>query len=251
MATGAFYDTAEVAHLPYIKHALAGTLAKEHIEAPFSRFNLLGFVYGLDAETPFDWIHGSMVPMTKMMPFNYALGAVYVVGIVWWLQRRMSTRKEVKIPVWVLAGWNWLLALFSFLGAIHTVPQAVESLMVRGLDESLCDSSIMFSALPCAQEAAGRRPGKWTVSRLTPVPCCCCAPRPAAASTAFWVFWFDVSKGPEFVDTLFLRLRKRPVILLHWYHHIMTFAFCIGANQTVGVVRRWVCALCCAFRSRG
>ena len=36
---------------------------------------------------------------------------------------------------------------------------------------------------------------------------------------------------PEFVDTIFLRLRKKPVIFLHWYHHIMTMIYCWYGNQ--------------------
>lgn len=40
------------------------------------------------------------------------------------------------------------------------------------------------------------------------------------------MYWFCLSKVFEFVDTIFLRLRKRPVILLHWYHHICTMAYC-------------------------
>ncbi|GMR45991.1 hypothetical protein PMAYCL1PPCAC_16186, partial [Pristionchus mayeri] len=39
-----------------------------------------------------------------------------------------------------------------------------------------------------------------------------------------YVYWlFGMSKGPELIDTLFLILRKRPVLFMHWYHHSVTF----------------------------
>ncbi|GMT24806.1 hypothetical protein PFISCL1PPCAC_16103, partial [Pristionchus fissidentatus] len=39
-----------------------------------------------------------------------------------------------------------------------------------------------------------------------------------------YVTWlFIMSKGPELIDTVFLILRKRPVIFMHWYHHSVTF----------------------------
>ncbi|GMS95950.1 hypothetical protein PENTCL1PPCAC_18125, partial [Pristionchus entomophagus] len=39
-----------------------------------------------------------------------------------------------------------------------------------------------------------------------------------------YVTWlFIMSKGPELIDTVFLVLRKRPVIFMHWYHHSVTF----------------------------
>ena len=34
-----------------------------------------------------------------------------------------------------------------------------------------------------------------------------------------------MSKVVEFVDTMFLILRKRPVIFLHWYHHAATCVY--------------------------
>ncbi|KAF8373624.1 hypothetical protein PRIPAC_80053 [Pristionchus pacificus] len=39
-----------------------------------------------------------------------------------------------------------------------------------------------------------------------------------------YVAWlFAMSKGPELIDTVFLIVRKRPVIFMHWYHHSVTF----------------------------
>ncbi len=41
-----------------------------------------------------------------------------------------------------------------------------------------------------------------------------------------WIMLFCLSKVPELVDTLFLILRKKPVIFLHWYHHFITLLYC-------------------------
>jgi len=42
----------------------------------------------------------------------------------------------------------------------------------------------------------------------------------------FWLFAFCMSKIPEMIDTLFLVLRRREVIFLHWYHHVSVMWFC-------------------------
>ena len=41
-----------------------------------------------------------------------------------------------------------------------------------------------------------------------------------------WQLMFMWSKFPELFDTVLLVLRGRPVIFLHWYHHITVLMFC-------------------------
>lgn len=43
---------------------------------------------------------------------------------------------------------------------------------------------------------------------------------------SFWACMFAFSKIAELGDTLFLVLRKRPVIFLHWYHHAVVLIYC-------------------------
>jgi elongation of very long chain fatty acids protein 6 len=41
-----------------------------------------------------------------------------------------------------------------------------------------------------------------------------------------WIFLFGLSKIPELLDTFFIVLRKRPLIFLHYYHHVLTLLYC-------------------------
>jgi len=41
-----------------------------------------------------------------------------------------------------------------------------------------------------------------------------------------------MSKFLELGDTLFLALRKKPIIFLHWYHHVTVLLYCWYAVQT-------------------
>ncbi len=43
--------------------------------------------------------------------------------------------------------------------------------------------------------------------------------------TGYWGWLFVMSKTPELGDSLFLVLRKRPLIFMHWYHHALTFLY--------------------------
>lgn len=67
-----------------------------------------------------------------------------------------------------------------------------------------------------------------------------------------WLYLFIFSKIPEFIDTLLLILKKKPLIFLHWYsnlvfssihkvryHHITTMWFCwlaTGSQLTNGAI---------------
>jgi len=63
------------------------------------------------------------------------------------------------------------------------------------------------------------------------------------AITGYWGWMFVMSKAPELGDTLFLILRKRPVIFMHWYHHALTFLYAtITYNESQAWVR-WSLAL--------
>lgn len=52
-----------------------------------------------------------------------------------------------------------------------------------------------------------------------------------ALKHSYPVFLFNVSKVFEFVDTIFIVLRKKPLMFLHYYHHVVTMLFCVFTNQ--------------------
>jgi elongation of very long chain fatty acids protein 6 len=87
--------------------------------------------------------------------------------------------------------WELGLALFSIAGAYNVVPMALESL----------------SSTSTFEEAV-------------------CKPKMENDRRAWWIFAFNVSKLFEFGDTLFVVLRKKPLILLQHYHHLATMLYC-------------------------
>ena len=87
--------------------------------------------------------------------------------------------------------WEAALALFSIVGALHVVPMALEPIL----------AGQSFAATIC-------QPGVHDDPR------------------SFWTFLFMLSKVAEFGDTIFVVLRKKPLILLQHYHHMATMLYC-------------------------
>ena len=100
-------------------------------------------------------------------------------------------------PAWswrrTLAAWNFSLSLFSWIGAFRTAPQLYYNLTSYTLRSNLCDD-------PAALYGSG--------------------------STGLWVQLFILSKFPELIDTFFIVIHKKPLIFLHWYHHITVLLYC-------------------------
>ena len=103
---------------------------------------------------------------------------------------------DLKYP---LGLWNLFLSTFSFIGAFRTVPHLLGNLLSKSYLESICD-------------VAGTSYGQG--------PC------------GFWTVLFILSKLPELIDTVFIVLRKRNLLFLHWYHHVTVLLFCWHAYAT-------------------
>eukprot|EP00605_Chrysophyceae_sp_TOSAG23-4_P002017 GSChrysophyteH1.ASY1.ANO1.2232.1 assembled CDS len=98
-----------------------------------------------------------------------------------------------------LALWNLSLSLFSFWGASRTVPHLIWRIQNETFQDTVCTSPhVAF--------------GGGTAGLATQM--------------------FILSKIPELVDTVFLVLKKKPVIFLHWYHHITVLLYCWNSYVT-------------------
>lgn len=112
----------------------------------------------------------------------------------------MSSREkpfDLRMP---LAAWNAFLCIFSFMGMMRTMPYLLGSILSMPYKETVCSNP---------REGWGE------------------------GTTGLWVMLFIYSKIPELVDTVFIVLRKRPLIFLHWYHHVTVLLFCWSAYSTL------------------
>ena len=128
------------------------------------------------------FVHGLMRFVEQNRLLGLYLAIFYVCGI-FVLKRYMQTRERFSLRP-LLIVWNLFLAIFSILGTIRTMPEIVYIIRTRGLEYSLCNKDDFMYGV------AGH-----------------------------WSFLFSMSKIVELGDTLFILLRKQPLIFLHWYHH--------------------------------
>jgi elongation of very long chain fatty acids protein 6 len=110
----------------------------------------------------------------------------------------MKNRKEfdLKGP---LAAWNLFLSVFSAYGAFRTVPHMLYRVATQSFEETVCEH--VYTSYGCG-------------------------------TVGFAVLLFIWSKIPELIDTVFIVLRKKPLIFLHWYHHVTVLLFCWNAYVT-------------------
>lgn len=89
-----------------------------------------------------------------------------------------------------LAVWSGMLAIFSVAGTVRMWPEIIHVLRYEGFYRSACSCGYMEHPV-----------------------------------TAFWTGLFILSKIIELGDTVFIVLRKQPLIFLHWYHHITVLIY--------------------------
>eukprot|EP01129_Flabellula_baltica_P006040 TRINITY_DN222_c0_g1_i1.p1 TRINITY_DN222_c0_g1~~TRINITY_DN222_c0_g1_i1.p1 ORF type:complete len:268 (+),score=38.76 TRINITY_DN222_c0_g1_i1:187-990(+) len=111
---------------------------------------------------------------------------LYVV-FVFGIKFLMRNRERFQLN-FLLFLWNLILAVFSITGAFYTVPALIKSVQEIGFSGDMCNADSEYENM--------------------------------------WVMLFCLSKIPEFLDTIFIVLRKGNLIFLHWYHHIATMWFC-------------------------
>jgi len=105
-----------------------------------------------------------------------------------------------------LVVWNICLAIFSIGGAIRTTPEMYHLLSSYGFNFCVCFSGKTF---------LDNRVG------------------------GFWNWMFTLSKVPELGDTVFIVLRKQPLIFLHWYHHVTVLLYTWYSYSDYIATARW------------
>jgi len=109
----------------------------------------------------------------------------------------------------ILALWNFTFSAFSGVAAYRLLPELFNTLSHYGFTGSMCRNGDYYTN----------------------------------PSTGFWGWMFVMSKMPELGDTVFLIVRKKPVIFLHWYHHALTFLYATLTYAEMQAWCRWSLAL--------
>ncbi|CAG0885144.1 unnamed protein product [Cyprideis torosa] len=122
--------------------------------------------------------------MNKYWSLSILIAVAYIF-IIFYVQELMEGRKPFKLKRSLIA-WNSALAIFSIMGALKGVPFVISDTFNLGLSSVICYTSFMCDG---------------------------------CESAPIWVYLFAYSKVVELADTLFVVLRKKPLIFLHWYHH--------------------------------
>lgn len=117
--------------------------------------------------------------------------AIYVI-LVFQGKKIMKTRSpfSLRLP---LTLWSSCLALFSIYGSLVTTTYVIKTWIQHDFYTTVCSDGVYDGY------------------------------------TGFWLCLFALSKAFELLDTFFIILRKKELIFLHWYHHVLTLFYCCYA----------------------
>ncbi|XP_012873046.1 PREDICTED: elongation of very long chain fatty acids protein 3 [Dipodomys ordii] len=126
---------------------------------------------------------------TDMRPFlekywisSFPIVLIYLLFIIVG-QNYMKTRKGFNLQR-PLIFWSFCLAVFSIMGTVRTWSYMANVILTSGLKQTVCFSFFTDHIV-----------------------------------VKFWSCLFLLSKVVELGDTVFIILRKRPLIFIHWFHH--------------------------------
>ncbi|NWT04357.1 ELOV6 protein, partial [Mionectes macconnelli] len=111
------------------------------------------------------------------------IGATYLI-LVFGIKHFMKERRAFHLRT-PLTLWSFSLTVFSVIGAWRVWKQMAFLLLTKGFKQSVCSQSVYVHP----------------VSKL-------------------WIYLFAMSKLVELGDTVFIVLRKKKLIFVHWYHHL-------------------------------
>jgi hypothetical protein len=167
----------------------------------FQHFPILENFY-FNFEKNFDSLpYADFARNNPMLPIGISIAyIIFCFGGQYMMKSR--TRFDLRFP---LAYWNLFLSVFSFIGMIRTVPHLAHNVTYMSFEDTICAS-------PGYSYGSG--------------------------ANGLWSMLFVYSKVPELVDTFFIVMRKRPLIFLHWYHHVTVLLFCwhsIATESSTGL----------------
>lgn len=118
-------------------------------------------------------------------PLCVLLAAIYITTI-FRLEKYMRTRPPYQLRTKLFL-WNFTLGIFSIFGFVRMLP---------GFLDVMSQPGGFYSSI-CKKENLNFQ-------------------------TVFWSTAFTASKIIELGDTIFIVLRKRPLVFIQWYHHLIT-----------------------------
>jgi hypothetical protein len=134
--------------------------------------------------------------------YPYVANVVYLATLLV-LQRWMKDKAPFKLRTPLII-WNWGLGLFSLFGFWRIGQEMVHVWgQEDGFHKSICETGYHYT--------------------------------PAA----FWGLLFMLSKYAELGDTIFLALKKQPILALQWYHHTLVTVFAWVLYSWQEPILRW------------
>jgi len=138
------------------------------------------------------------LPIKEFLDSNYVCPAVAVVAYMlfcYFGQKYMIDRKPFAFRK-TMAAWNLFLSVYSMMTVLRGIP-ALYYLTTSPLKETLCNDPTKIYG----------------------------------GSNDLWTILFVLSKFAELIDTFFIVAHKKPLIVLHWWHHISVLIYTWVAFQ--------------------
>ena len=180
----------------YGVHANETVSRNTSIQQLFHRYPLTKSFYPFHFENNYD-PHPINTTMRELYWFPCVVAILYL--MLCYFGPKFMQNKDAFDLRKVLMLWNLLLSIFSTYGAIRTVPHLLDRLFYLPFEQTICEPA--FSSY-------------------------------GAGAVGFSTMLFINSKIPELIDTVFIILRKKKLIFLHWYHHVTVLLYCYNAYTT-------------------